>query len=92
MPELIPVGKRIRDILRERGIPQIRFEEETGVSKRVLYGDHWIRRSTLMALAYYFGVSVEELVDGTTGKEMWEEPWKRPSRSQNSIEKGSVRK
>lgn len=85
MPELIPVGKRIRNLLRERGIPQIRFEEETGVSRRVMYGDHWIRRSTLMALAYYFGVSVEELVEGTTGKEMWEEPWKRPRRQRKDV-------
>ena len=46
MAELMPIGKRIRNLLRERGIPQIRFEEETGVSRRVLYGDHWIRRST----------------------------------------------
>ena len=85
MPELIPVGKRIRDILRERGIPQIRFEEETGVSRRVMYGDHWIRRSTLMALAYYFGISVEDLVEGTTGKEMWDEPWKRPRRQRKDV-------
>lgn len=83
MAELMPIGKRIRNLLRERGIPQIRFEEETGVSRRVLYGDHWIRRSTLMALAYYFGIRAEELVDGTTGKEMWEEPWKRPRRPKN---------
>lgn len=85
MPELIPISRRIRYLLQDRGIPQARFEEETGVSKHVLYGDHWIRRSTLMALAYYFGISVEDLVEGTTGKEMWDEPWKRPRRQRKDV-------
>ena len=71
MPELTPINRRIRYLLQDRGVPQAMFEAETGMSKRILYRDNKIRRSTLMALAYYFGMTVEELVKGTTAEEQW---------------------
>ena len=73
MPELTPINRRIRYLLRDRGVPQAMFEAETGIRKNILYRSNKIRRSTLMALAYYFGMTVEELVRGTTAEESWAE-------------------
>ena len=71
MPEPIPINRRIRYLLQDRGVPQAMFETETGIRKNILYRSNKIRRSTLMALAYYFGMTVEELVKGTTAEEQW---------------------
>ena len=73
MPETIPINRRIRYLLQDRGVPQAMFEAETGIRKNILYRNNKIRRSTLMALAYYFGMTVEELVRGTTAEESWAE-------------------
>lgn len=72
-----PFYQRLRDLLAERGISTVRFAQETGMARRVFYpgkGHRWCR-STLMALAYYFGITVGELVEGTDAAEYWYRLW-----------------
>ena len=51
----------------------MQFEADTGMSRRFLYKGYHRKlcRSTLMALAYYLGMTVEELVDGTDAMQYW---------------------
>lgn len=66
-------GDRVRRLLKERGKTSTDLEIETGMARRILYKfyDNRPTRSTLMALAYYLGVTVEELVDGTDQEDAW---------------------
>lgn len=68
-----PFHERLREILRERGISHQKLEWDTGMSRRALYAwyEHQPSRSRLMALAYYFGITVEELVEGTDAMDDW---------------------
>ncbi len=67
-----PFHERLRQLLRERGISHNQYERETGMSRAVLYPlKHRPTRSKLMALAYYFGITVEELVEGTDAFYDW---------------------
>lgn len=68
---LTPFYRRLRSLVRERGLTVEQFEREAGMDRRVLYrprGNHLV---TLMGLAYFFGMTVEELVAGTTAEEQW---------------------
>ena len=67
---MIPFSKRLSQLLRERGITIEQFEAD-GMSRRIIYDKRKRRRLTLMGLAYYLGITVEELVDGTTAEEDW---------------------
>lgn len=67
---MIPFSKRLSQLLRERGITIEQFEAD-GMSKHIIYDKRKRRRLTLMGLAYYLGITVEELVDGTTAEEDW---------------------
>ena len=67
---MIPFSKRLSQLLRERGITIEQFEAD-GMSRRIIYEKRKRRRLTLMGLAYYLGITVEELVDGTTAEEDW---------------------
>ena len=70
--DVIPLYLRVRQMLSEKGVSQNAFELDTGICRRVLYPHkHQPHRSTLMALAYYFGVTVEELVEGTDAVDIW---------------------
>ena len=73
MAEPIPLRRRIYQLIREKGITTSQFEAETGIGRRILYENRKTQWSTLMGLAYYFGITVEELVAGTTMEERWEE-------------------
>ena len=67
---MIPFSKRLSQLLRERGITVEQFEAD-GMSRHIIYDKSKRRRVTLMGLAYYLGITVEELVDGTTAEEDW---------------------
>lgn len=67
---MIPFSKRLSQLLRERGITVEQFEAD-GMSRHIIYDKSKRRRLTLMGLAYYLGITVEELVDGTTAEEDW---------------------
>ena len=67
---MIPFSKRLSQLLRERGITVEQFEAD-GMSRHIIYDKRKHRRLTLMGLAYYLGITVEELVDGTTAEEDW---------------------
>ena len=71
---LIPFHERLRAIAKERGISQNRFEQDTGIARRIFSerpGRKKMYRSTIMAIAYYFGMTVEELIEGTTAVDFW---------------------
>ena len=62
----------LRDLLRERGISTYQFEADTGIARRIFYTDRGShRRATLMAIAYYLGMRVEDLVAGTDAENIW---------------------
>ena len=62
---VIPFSKRLSQLLRERGITVEQFEAD-GMSRQIIYDKRKRRRVTLMGLAYFFGMTVDELVKGTT--------------------------
>lgn len=67
-----PLHHRLLQILGERDISTSQFERDTGIARRIFYRqDRKMHRSTIMACAYYFGMSVEELIEGTTGEDFW---------------------
>lgn len=67
---MIPFSRRLSQLLRERGITVEQFEAD-GMSRHIIYDKSKRRRVTLMGLAYYLGITVEELVEGTTAEEDW---------------------
>lgn len=66
MSKPISFRQRLRELLWDREITTAQFEADTGICRGILYQDRKTHRSMLMALAYYFGITVEELVSGTT--------------------------
>jgi transcriptional regulator with XRE-family HTH domain len=72
----IPLRTRVRELMRERGISVNQMMRDTGLAKNFLYRDSSRpHRSRLMALAYYFDITVEELVDGTDAYNEWYRVW-----------------
>lgn len=70
--KVLPFHIRVRQLLLEKGISQNRMEKETGIARRIVYPlKRRPHRSILMALAYYFGTTVEELVEGTDAMDDW---------------------
>lgn len=67
----IPFPLRLRELLRERGVKKAKFGTDTGIARRIFYKDERHNKSTLMAVAYYLGITVEELVEGTTAMDDW---------------------
>ena len=64
--EIIPFCDRMCALVEERGVSKFQFEIDTGIARRIFYKQtRAITRSTLMACAYYLGITVEELVEGT---------------------------
>ena len=75
MAKTVKIGDRIKQLLWERGITTLKFEADTGMSRRLFYHRTGVvRRSILMACAYYLGITVEEMVEGTDAFEYWY-PW-----------------
>lgn len=71
---LTPFHDRLRRLAEDRGISHNQFERDTGIARRFFYAQpkrKKVCRSTLMALAYYFGMTVEELIEGTTAVDSW---------------------
>lgn len=63
---MIPVGQKISGLLYSRGISTNQFERDTGIARRILYPSKYKpRRATLMAIAYYLDMRVEDLIAGT---------------------------
>lgn len=73
MADLISFDDRLRRILRERRITQDRFSFDTGISLKTFFykKGHKHHRANYMAIAYYFGMDVEELVAGTDAEIDW---------------------
>lgn len=72
MDDLISFSDRLWQLLQEREISSLRFEQETGISRKILYNyKRKINKSMLMGIAYYLDMRVEELVEGTTAMDSW---------------------
>ncbi len=72
---MIPFKDKLRKILKERKISLNRFSEETGINRANFFYrknvTHQHCRYIYMAIAYYLGMSVAELIEGTDGEEDW---------------------
>ena len=74
MAELIPFRDRVRDLLYKNKISLLRFSGDTGIDRRnFFYGreSHKHCRYIHMAIAYYFDMDVEELIEGTDAEIDW---------------------
>ena len=61
---------RVQDLLAERGEALNDLQRGVGVSRKTLYRSPK-RKSAIAAIAYYLGMSAEELVAGTDVEELW---------------------
>ena len=61
---------RIQDLLAERGEALNDLQRGVGVNRKTLYRGPQ-RKQTIAAIAYYLGLSAEELVAGTDVEEIW---------------------
>lgn len=70
---MIPFKDKVKEILKSHKIPLTRFAEETGIDRvNFFYKDmHKHCRYIHMAIAYYLGMDVEELVSGTDAEHEW---------------------
>ena len=71
---VIPFHERLRQLVLDRNITLLQFEEDTGIARRIFYKPKKRKklcRSTIMACAYYLDMSVDELIEGTTGEDFW---------------------
>lgn len=70
---MIPLKDKVKAILKSRKIPLTRFAEETQIDRvNFFYRDmHRHCRYIHMAIAYYLGMDVEELVSGTDAEFDW---------------------
>ena len=76
----ITFEQRICDLLKERGISKCQMSRDTGMARRMFYPEKDRRmknpsKATLMACAYYFGITGEELVEGTLVADTWYRVW-----------------
>lgn len=62
-----PFKDRVRKILKQRNITVFEFTEDTGIDRGRFFHSNPSKRSrhVYMAIAYYFGMNVDELVAGT---------------------------
>lgn len=63
---------RVQDLLAERGEVLIDLQRGVGVHRKTLYNGRNHKKATIAAIAYYLGISAEELVAGTDAEEIWE--------------------
>ena len=69
---MIPFKTRLRSILIERDISVSQFCFDTGINRVSFFNKqdrHY--RSTYMAIAYYLGMRVEDLIAGTSAESDW---------------------
>lgn len=62
---------RVQNLLAERGEVLNDLQRGAGVNRKTLYRGPQ-RKQTIAAVAYYLGMSAEELVAGTDVEEIWE--------------------
>ena len=62
---------RVQNLLAERGEVLNDLQRGVGVTRQVFYKNTPKRKSTIAAIAYYLGMSAEELVAGTDAEEAW---------------------
>lgn len=63
---------RVQDLLADRGESLNDLQRGAGVSRKTLYRGPK-HKTTIAAIAYYLGMSAEELVAGTDAEEIWNE-------------------
>ena len=70
---MIPFKDKVKAILKSRKIPLTRFAEETQIDRaNFFYKDmHRHCKYIHMAIAYYLGMDVIELVSGTDAEDDW---------------------
>lgn len=61
---------RVQNLLADRGEVLNDLQRGSGVNRATLYRGPQ-RKQTIAAIAYYFGISAEELVAGTDVEEVW---------------------
>ena len=61
---------RVQNLLAERGEVLNDLQRGSGVNRKTLYRGPQ-RKQTIAAVAYYLGMSAEELVAGTDVEELW---------------------
>jgi transcriptional regulator with XRE-family HTH domain len=68
-----PFKDRVRKILKQRNITVFEFTEDTGIDRGRFFHSKPNKRSrhVYMAIAYYFGMNVEELIAGTDAEFDW---------------------
>ena len=66
---------KVKELLREHHISLGAFEKDTGIHRRFFYGQQARRprKATIMAIAYYLGICVEELILDTDAEDIWYE-------------------
>lgn len=72
--ELPPFKDKVKALLRERGISGVKFQDDTGIHRGNFFyrkGTHAHCRYIHMAIAYYLGMDVEELVADTDAEIDW---------------------
>jgi len=62
---------RVQNLLDERGEVLNDLFLATGVTRKTLYRGPK-RKPIIAAIAYYLGITAEELVEGTDAQEVWE--------------------
>jgi hypothetical protein len=71
---MIPFRDKVKSMLWERGISLYQFNDDTGINRRNFFysrESHKHCRYIHMAIAYYFDMDVEELVEGTDAEIDW---------------------
>ena len=71
---MIDFGEKVRQMLKAKGKKVLDFELDTGMTRHILYANMrrgTPHRATLMAIAYYLGTTVEDLVAGTNMEDVW---------------------
>ena len=72
--ELTPFSDKVKSLLRERGISGVKFQEDTCINRSNFFYrkiSHKHCRYIHMAIAYYLGMDVEELVADTDAEIDW---------------------
>lgn len=72
MNNIIPFTLRLRRLLDERNISIRQFSNDTSIDPHIFYEkNRRYRKATLMAIAYYLGITVEDIVNGTEAADYW---------------------
>lgn len=68
---MISFKEKLKYILKERKISLTQFSEETGINRvSFFYKEHGHKPHIYMSIAYYLGMTVEELIKDTDMEDM----------------------